>query len=251
MTLDLETGRTTVIETGLDRSVDAAKWSGDRIAIQVDDQGQRKVLLQTRDGFDVISDKVSGVTLGRPYISGSFDVRDGVFALTEGSATRPADLVIRQGGTANQLTRVNEDVLGPLSLARAERLVYPSSFDGTRIGGWVLSARLRDSKRYPLILELHGGPHLAYGPHFSAELQLMAAAGYLVFYDNYRGSSSYGKAFGNLLQGKYSSTEDFQDHMSGIDRLVEKGKADPNNLFVAGGSAGGIATAYAMPDRSI
>ena len=247
MTLDLETGRTTAIETGLDRSVDAAKWSGDRIAIQVDDQGQRKILLQAREGFDVISDRVSGVTLGRPYISGSFDVRNGMFALTEGSAIRPADLVVRQGGSAERLTRVNEDVLGPLTLARAEQLVYPSSFDGTPIEGWVLYPPGYDeNKRYPLILELHGGPHLAYGPHFSAELQLMAAAGYLVFYDNYRGSSSYGKAFGNLLQGKYSSAEDYQDHMSGIDRLIAEGKADPNNLFVAGGSAGGIATAYAI-----
>jgi len=102
------------------------------------------------------------------------------------------------------------------------------------------------SKKYPLILEIHGGPHLAYGPYFSAELQIMAAAGYVVFYNNYRGSLSYGEDFALLLQYKYSSEEDFADHMSGIDTLIDLGFIDDENLFVAGGSAGGIATAYAV-----
>ena len=97
-----------------------------------------------------------------------------------------------------------------------------------------------------MILEIHGGPHLAYGPNFSAELQMMAAEGYVVFYDNHRGSLSYGEDFALLLQYKYSSEEDFADHMSGIDALIEKGFIDSENLFIAGGSAGGIAAAYAV-----
>ena len=74
----------------------------------------------------------------------------------------------------------------------------------------------------------------------------MAAAGYIVFYDNYRGSLSYGEDFALLLQYKYSSSEDFEDHMSGIDALIGMGFVDENNLFITGGSAGGIATAYAI-----
>ena len=74
----------------------------------------------------------------------------------------------------------------------------------------------------------------------------MAAAGYVVFYNNYRGSLSYGEDFALLLQYKYSSEEDFADHMSGIDTLIDLGFIDDENLFVAGGSAGGIATAYAV-----
>jgi acylaminoacyl-peptidase len=89
-------------------------------------------------------------------------------------------------------------------------------------------------------------PHLAYGPYFSAELQIMAASGYVVFYNNYRGSLSYGEDFALLLQYKYSSKEDFADHMSGIDTLIDLGFIDDQNLFIAGGSAGGIATAYAV-----
>ena len=96
------------------------------------------------------------------------------------------------------------------------------------------------------MVEIHGGPHLAYGPHFSAELQRYAAQGYVVFYDNHRGSSSYGERFAMLLKYKYSSKEDFADHNSGVDAMIDKGFIDKDNLFIAGGSAGGIATAYAI-----
>jgi acylaminoacyl-peptidase len=81
---------------------------------------------------------------------------------------------------------------------------------------------------------------------FSAELQRYAAEGYVVFYNNYRGSTSYGEAFALLLDGFYSSERDHADHMSGIDALIAKGFVDANNLFIAGGSAGGIATTYAV-----
>ena len=90
------------------------------------------------------------------------------------------------------------------------------------------------------------GPFSAYGEFFSAEAQLLASAEYVVFYDNYRGSTSYGEDFAMLLDGNYSSRYDFADHMSGVDMMVEQGFIDPENLFIAGGSAGGIATAYAI-----
>ncbi|MDA0708293.1 MAG: prolyl oligopeptidase family serine peptidase, partial [Proteobacteria bacterium] len=102
------------------------------------------------------------------------------------------------------------------------------------------------TKKYPLLLEIHGGPSLAYGPNFSAEIQRFAAEGYVVFYDNHRGSSSYGEKFSMLLHNKYSSEDDFADHMSGIDAMIAKGFIDEDNLFITGGSAGGIAAAYAI-----
>ena len=140
------------------------------------------------------------------------------------------------------ITALNDDLLNYRSLGEVLEIVYSSSFDGQEIQGWYITPPNFDpSKRYPLILEIHGGPYSAYGPHFSAELQLMAAAGYIVFYDNYRGSLSYGEDFALLLQHKYSSEEDFADHMSGIDALIERGIVDSKNLFIAGGSAGGIA----------
>jgi acylaminoacyl-peptidase len=145
------------------------------------------------------------------------------------------------------VTALNDDLLDYRALGKVTEVTYQSSFDGQEIQGWYVTPPDFDpTTKYPLILEIHGGPHLAYGPHFSAELQLMAAAGYVVFYNNYRGSLSYGEDFALLLQYKYSSVEDFADHMSGIDVLIEKGFVDKDNLFIAGGSAGGIATAYAV-----
>ena len=145
------------------------------------------------------------------------------------------------------LTSLNEDLLAHRTLGQVNDIVYKSSIDGQEIQGWYITPPNYDpKKKYPLILEIHGGPHLAYGPHFSAELQIMAAAGYIVFYNNYRGSLSYGEDFALLLQYKYSSEDDFADHMSGIDALINKNMVDEDNLFIAGGSAGGIATAYAV-----
>ena len=150
-------------------------------------------------------------------------------------------------GKVNVLTELNNDLLDQLKLGDINELVYNSSFDDQEIQGWYITPPDFDpQKKYPLILEIHGGPHLAYGPYFSAELQIMAASGYVVFYNNYRGSLSYGEDFALLLQYKYSSSEDFADHMSGIDALIDKGSIDESNLFIAGGSAGGIATAYAI-----
>ncbi|TNE59192.1 MAG: S9 family peptidase, partial [Sphingomonadales bacterium] len=130
-------------------------------------------------------------------------------------------------------------------LGDVHRITYASSHDGTEIEGWYVTPPGFDpAKKYPLMLEIHGGPHLSYGPHFSAEIQRYVAEGYVVFYDNHRGSSGYGEAFGLLLEGKYSSPDDAADHLSGVDAMIAKGFIDTDNLFVTGGSAGGIATAY-------
>ena len=160
---------------------------------------------------------------------------------------RPANIGIVNEGQIQILTALNNDLLGHRKLGLVNEITYKSSFDGQEIQGWYITPPDFDpAKKYPLILEIHGGPHLAYGPYFSAELQIMAAAGYIVFYNNYRGSLSYGEDFALLLQYKYSSSEDFADHMSGIDTLINLGFIDDKNLFITGGSAGGIATAYAV-----
>jgi len=98
-------------------------------------------------------------------------------------------------------------------------------------------------KRYPLILEIHGGPHAAYGPNFSAEAQLFAAQGYVVLYTNPRGSTSYGDAFANAIHLAYPGN-DYDDLMSGVDSVIEQGFVDPEQLFVTGGSGGGVLTAW-------
>ena len=237
------------LSADIDNSLTNPKWDGNRALYY-----QQTVRGVTQVGHVTLSGRhreivggLGSVSLGRPYASGTYDAADGTVAFTKGSDTRPADLFVLEGRNERQLTALNEDLLGHKTLGKVHEVIYNSSIDGEEIQGWYLTPPDFDpSKKYPLILEIHGGPHLSYGPHFSAEMQRMAAEGYVVFYDNHRGSSGYGERFALLLQGKYSSEYDFADHMSGIDAVIELGFIDPEQLYITGGSAGGIASAYAI-----
>lgn len=234
----------------LDRSVDTIKWDSRSrgVYFQITNQGLEQVrYTDLRGRHRTVADGLSGTTLGRPYTSGDFDAAGGTVAFSKGSATRPADLYVIRDGKEVRLTNLNEDALGHVSMGDVHAVTYASSIDGEEIQGWyVTPPGYEEGKAYPLILEIHGGPHLAYGPNFSAEIQRFAAEGYVVFYANHRGSTGYGERFALLLQGKYSSEYDHADHMSGIDALIERGIADPDQLYITGGSAGGIASAYAV-----
>ena len=248
--MDINGNNKRIISKNLDGDADNLQWSDDNRSIffSYDERGIRKIgQLMLNGEIKNIANDLGGTTLGRPYLSGSYHHSAKNIAFTYGGGNRPADVAVLMNGKVNVLTELNNDLLDQLKLGDINELVYNSSFDDQEIQGWYITPPDFDpQKKYPLILEIHGGPHLAYGPYFSAELQIMAASGYVVFYNNYRGSLSYGEDFALLLQYKYSSSEDFADHMSGIDTLIDKGFIDESNLFVAGGSAGGIATAYAI-----
>ncbi|KFZ31150.1 acyl-peptide hydrolase [Pseudidiomarina salinarum] len=246
----------TALLQDFDRSVESPQWlSDDVIAFQYSDRGRYKLASVTMNNkrTDYVDD-VGGVYISRPYISGSFSAsaQTGLLAYTQSTSHRPADVATyatrMKKREAKQIhTALNADVLGQRKLGEVKEITYKSSFDGTEIHGWyILPPDYDPAKTYPTMVEIHGGPHLAYGPSFAAEHQRYAAEGYVVFYNNYRGSVSYGKDFALLLDGYYSSERDFADHMSGLDALIEKGIADADNLFIAGGSAGGIATAFAV-----
>lgn len=232
----------------IDNSVSNAIWKDNKnLYFQQSVRGLAQVDVVSLSGkVKNIAKGLGGTTLGRPYVFANYHAADGVVAYTKGRTDRPADLFVTARKT-KQLTQLNEDVLGHKTLGEVKEIVYKSAIDGEEIQGWyVLPPNYDSSKKYPLILEIHGGPNLAYGPVFTAELQRMAAEGYVVFYDNHRGSTGYGERFALLLQGKYSSEYDFSDHMSGIDALIEKDIVDEEQLYITGGSAGGIASAYAI-----
>ena len=232
----------------VDNSVSNFHWKDNKhVYFQQSVRGLAQVDVVSLSGsVKAVAKGLGGTTLGRPYVFGTYHAVDDVVAYTKGRTDRPADLYVTTRNE-RQLTALNEDVLGHKQLGEVKEIVYPSSIDGEEIQGWyILPPNYDSSKTYPLILEIHGGPNLAYGHVFTAELQRMAAEGYVVFYDNHRGSTGYGERFALLLQGKYSSEYDFSDHMSGVDALIEKGIADPERLFITGGSAGGIASAYAI-----
>lgn len=248
--LNLANKRIDDIAADFDRSIASPNWlSNSSFVVQYDDQGLRKLASLTAKGkLTDLTASLGGVSQPQPYLSGSYTVSDnGVIAYTHGTSVRPSDVAVLQKGKNRVLTALNDDLLGHKKLAQVNEIKYKSSFDGEEIHGWYMTPPDFDpTKKYPLLLEIHGGPHLAYGPHWSAEMQRYAKEGYVVFYDNHRGSSSYGERFAMLLHNKYSSPEDFADHNSGVDAMLKLGFIDENNLFIGGGSAGGIASAYAI-----
>ena len=227
------------LTAGLDRSVSAPVWAddGSGLYVQYDDHGQTRVAFVSLGGEVTIrADGLIGATFGRPYTGGSYSVADdGTVAAMTGSPVRPSDItVFPQGEEARQVTALNEDVLAHRSLSMAEDIRWTSPHDGTEIQGWVLYPPGFDpSEEWPLILEIHGGPFSAYGPSFTAELQLMAAAGYVVLYTNPRGSTSYGYDFANLIHHDYPGN-DYDDLMGAIDTMLDRGFIDEERLFVTG-----------------
>ena len=149
------------------------------------------------------------------------------------------------GGKLQQLTHVNEELFSQLNLTHPEEFWY-TSFDGKKVQAWIQKPPNFDpSKKYPFILEIHGGPHSAYGFTFTHEFQWMAAKGYVVLYTNPRGSTSYGQDFGNVIQYNYPG-DDYKDLMAGVDEVLKRGYLDQNKLGVTGGSGGGVLTNWTV-----
>ena len=248
--MGLQGGEARNLTEGLDREASNIAWlTNSEISYTFENRGENHIGAVNLNGQRrVVVEGIGGTSIGRPYVSGTYDAgAGGTIVYTKGSAQRPADLYAYSKGKTQRLTALNEDLLAHRDLGEVRSFTFSSSLDGLEVQGWMITPPgYEEGKTYPLIIEIHGGPHLAYGPHFSAELQRMAAAGYVVIYDNHRGSTGYGTDFANLLKYKYSSPDDFADHMSAVDWAIDNGFADPKNLFIAGGSAGGIATAYAV-----
>ncbi len=239
-----------VVTASFDRDIESPAWSRDgrSLHVQYDDHGDTKLgLLDVKSGqVRELTSHVGGLSIGRPYSGGSYSVSPtGVLAFTHSEPDHPADVAVSRGsGPARRVTQLNADLLDHKTLATVEEIRYTSSFDGREIQGWIMKPALFDpAHKYPLVLEIHGGPFANYGDRFSAEDQLYAAAGNVVLYVNPRGSTSYGEEFGNLIHHDYPD-HDYEDLMSGVDAVLKKGYIDADHLYVTGGSGGGVLTAW-------
>jgi len=236
-----------VLTPNLDRSVASPVWSADSRAVyvQVEDRGTNKVDRVGLDGsIHEVATGLTGSGLDRPYAGGEFSVaRTGAVALTAGDQLHPSDVAVTTGGALRRLTRLNEQLQAKV-MGQPQKLAVTSSYDQRPIDAWMIMPPDFDpAKKYPLILEIHGGPFSAYGPQFSTDDQLYAAAGYVVLYTNPRGSTSYGEEFANQIDKAYPG-HDYDDLISAVDAAIATGHVDPNNLFVTGGSGGGVLTAW-------
>jgi dipeptidyl aminopeptidase/acylaminoacyl peptidase len=235
----------------LDRSVSSPSWSGDSrsIYVEVEDEGVDGVM---RVGLDGSSRHIAGDMgfneLDRPYAGGEFSVsKNNIVALTSGDPLHPNQVAVAIGnGAVRRLTHLSSSLLDSRVLGQVQKLPVTSEYDKRPIDAWMVTPPDYDpAKKYPMILEIHGGPYDAYGPQFSTDDQLYAAHGYIVVYSNPRGSTSYGEEFANGIEKAYPG-HDYDDLMSVVDAAVGTGHVDPNNLFVTGGSGGGVLTAWTV-----
>ena len=203
--------------------------------------------------FDAATGKLTEVTKGDQGILSYRGIQGGrILAYVSSSPTRIGELFIddNNGTARNQITRINDALMSKLNLTEPDDVWY-TSFDGKKVQTWVQKPPDFDpNKKYPLILNIHGGPHAAYGYIFDHEFQWMAAKGYVVVYPNPRGSTTYGQDFGNIIQHAYPG-DDHKDLMLAVDEVIKRGYIDEKKLGITGGSGGGVLTNHAvhMTDR--
>ena len=249
--MDRDGSNPRVLTPQLDRDVQNPRWApdGKGIYFVYDDQGDTKLAYSTLDGS--IRQIAGHIGSGGSSYGGSASftqARNGNLAMTHNTPSDPGDIAACTPAdrTPRVVTSLNRELLTQKKLGDVEEFWFNSSFDQRKIQGWIVKPPDFDpSKKYPLILEIHGGPFANYGDRFDTIKQIWAARGYVVVYVNPRGSTSYGEEFANLIHHAYPG-DDFSDLNSGVDAAIAKGYIDANNLFVTGGSGGGVLTCWTI-----
>ena len=247
--MDRDGGNAHAIAGNFDRDVDNPRWSDDGRSIYAvfDDRGNTQIARFELDGRHTVVARNLGSGAASAFSGGDFSVAGSRLAYVTSTPTIPADVAAGEiGRDARVVTHVNADLLAQRTLGAVEEIAFTNPNDQRAIEGWIIKPPGFDpTKKYPLILEIHGGPFANYGDRFDIEKQLMAAPGYVVLYTNPRGSTSYGAEFGNLIHHAYPG-EDLQDLLAGVDAVIARGYIDSTNLFVTGGSGGGVLTAWTI-----
>lgn len=238
------------LSAALDRPVAGHAWRADGAALHIlyHDRGvQRVAEIDFRSGETrVLVPEVGGTRLYLPSAGGGFASAGGTIAYTTSFTDRPAGLGVSKGAGETGAIDFNAPWAATRTPARIEEVIARSRADGREIQGWIAYPPGFDRRRrYPLILDIHGGPNTDYGPFFSITHALYAAAGYIVLFTNPRGSIGYGRAFANAITNAYPG-QDHDDLMSMVDSLAARPYVDPRNLFIGGGSGGGVLTLWAI-----
>jgi dipeptidyl aminopeptidase/acylaminoacyl peptidase len=246
--MDIDGSNPHLISADWDRAPGEMKWAADGSGIYFTAQSEGSQNLYFLPVSANNTGKVQPITKGTQMLTVSNISSKGLVVGTRSTFQQPGDIVsfdLKSPSNVKQLTAVNDDVLAGRKLGEAHELWYTSA-DGTKIQGWYITPPDFDpSRKYPMQLHIHGGPHSMYGVGFNFGWQEHAANGYVILYTNPRGSTGYGSAFGNAIKNAYPG-KDFDDLMAGVDALLAKGFVDPQNLFVTGCSGGGVLTAWTV-----
>jgi dipeptidyl aminopeptidase/acylaminoacyl peptidase len=228
-----------------DRSPGDIKWAADSSGVYFTAQSEGAQNLYFLP-MGAAAAKVTPVTKGVHMLSVSDISPKGMAVGTLTTFEKPGDIVafdLKKPDAVKQLTSVNDDVLAGKKLGKVSEMWYTSK-DGLKVQGWYITPPDFDaSKKYPMQLHIHGGPHSMYNVGFNFGWQEHAANDYVILYTNPRGSTGYGSAFGNAIKNAYPG-KDYDDLMSGVDALLAKGFVDEQNMFVTGCSGGGVLTAW-------
>jgi dipeptidyl aminopeptidase/acylaminoacyl peptidase len=233
-----------VLTPTLDRTPENLTWAHDGSGVYVTVQSEGAINLY----FAPLNGAVRQVTRGAHLLSVSDILPNGQAVGTLSTPNKPADIVtldLRTPDRIRQLTAVNDDVLKNVKLGEVEEIWY-KSVDDWRVQGWIIKPPDFDSsKKYPMILAIHGGPHAMYNVGFNFAMQEHAANGYVVLYTNPRGSTGYGEKFAAAISNAFPD-KDFHDLMAGVDTVVGRGYVDPKNLFAYGCSGGGVLSSWTV-----
>jgi dipeptidyl aminopeptidase/acylaminoacyl peptidase len=225
-----------LISAALDRDIGALHWdeASDGVYFTAGDRGTQNVHHISTSG------QHDQITSGEHMLSLTSMARGGIAVGVRTSALEPADVVrytMANGASQTALTAVNADVLEGKRLGEVEEIWYEST-SNTQVQGWIVTPPDFDpAQEYPLILQIHGGPHGMYNVGFSYAYQNYAANGYVVLYTNPRGSTGYGTDFGNAIDNGYPSV-DYDDLMAGVDAVIDRGYVDEDRMYVTGCSGG-------------
>jgi len=231
------------ISGDLDRDPANLEWAPDgrSVYFTAGDRGSQNVYRADTTG------RVQPVTSGVHMLTLASLAKNGVAACARSTFHEPPDVVRVDltRGTVTPITHVNADVLSDKRLGAVEEIWYTST-GNTRVQGWIVKPpSFQPTEKYPLILDIHGGPHGMYNVGFDYGYQNYAANGYVVLYTNPRGSTGYGTAFGNAINNGYPGV-DYEDLMAGVDSVVARGYIDTDRLYVTGCSGGGVLSSWTI-----
>jgi len=232
----------------LPASPDGLDWTDAGLFISFESDGEHRVarVNPSSGATTMLEPRLGSTYYALPYTGGQWSVSEGgTIAFTTASSVAPPEIGVTTRRGVATLTSLNAMHLAGKELGQTVELDVTAP-DGVTIPAWItLPPGYEQGDKVPTILEIHGGPYAAYGPEFSADYQLYGAAGYAVLFTNPGGSTGYGEEFADRIEDNYPISN-HDELMAAVDAAIAAGYSDPENLFVTGGSGGGILTAWVV-----